>query len=67
MIIFKSKQKKFGDNLKTKLYGKRLYLTESVQNLGVKTDTNLTWQYHANDLSNSLQSGVAFLYPLKVF
>ena len=31
MIIFKSTQKKFEDNLKIKLSGKRLYPTESVK------------------------------------
>ena len=40
MVIFKSKQKKFEDDLKIKLCGKRLYPTESVKNLGVKSDTN---------------------------
>ena len=50
MVIFKSKQKKPEGELKIKLFGKRLYLTESVKWLGVKIDTNLTWQYHANHL-----------------
>ena len=45
MIIFKSKQKKFEDDLKIKLCGKRLYPTESVKYLGVKIDTNFSWQY----------------------
>ena len=40
MAIFKSKQKKFEDDLKIKLCGKRLYPTESVKYLGVKSDTN---------------------------
>ena len=31
MLIFKSKQKKLEGNLKLKLCGKRLYLTESVK------------------------------------
>ena len=39
MVIFKSKQKKFEDDLKIKLCGKRLYLTETMKYLGVKTDT----------------------------
>ena len=51
MVIFKSKLKKFEGNLKLKLPGKRLYPTKSVKYLGVKIDTNLTWQYHVNDLS----------------
>ena len=29
MVVFKSKQKKFEGDLKIKLYGKRLYTTES--------------------------------------
>ena len=46
MAIFKSKQKKFDGGLKIKLCGKRLYPIESVKYLGVKIDTNLSWQYH---------------------
>ena len=42
MVIFKCKQKKFEDDLKIKLCGRRLYLTESVKYLGVKIDTNLS-------------------------
>ena len=40
MVIFKSKQKKFEDDLKIKLCGKRLYPTESDKYLGVKIDAN---------------------------
>ena len=54
MVIFKSKQKKFEGDLKIKLCGIRLYPTESVKYLGVKIDTNLSWQYHVNDLSIKL-------------
>ena len=43
MVIFKSKQKTFEVNLKIKLFGKRVYLTESVKYLDVKIDTNLSW------------------------
>ena len=52
MVIFKSKQEKFEDDLK-KNCGKRLYPTERVKYLGVRTDTNLSWQY-VNDLSIKL-------------
>ena len=51
MVIFKSKQKKLEGDLKIKLYGKRLYPTDSVKYLAVKIDRNLTWQHHANDRS----------------
>ena len=54
MVIFKSKQKKLEDDLKIKLWGKRLYPTESVKYLHVKINTNLSWQYHVNDLSIKL-------------
>ena len=54
MVIFKSKQKKFEGDLKIKLCGKRLYPTESVKYLHVKINTNLSWQYHVNDLSIKL-------------
>ena len=50
MVTFKSTQKKFEGDLKIKLCGIRLYPTESVKYLGVKIDTNLSWQYHVNDL-----------------
>ena len=43
MVILKSRQKKFEGDLKIKLFGKRLYPTESVNYLGVKIDTNLSW------------------------
>ena len=41
LLIFKSKQKKLEGDLKIKLCGRRLYPTESIKYLGVKTDTNL--------------------------
>ena len=50
MVIFNSKQKKLEGDLKIKLCNKSLYPTESVKYLGVKIDTNLTWQHHVNDL-----------------
>ena len=54
MVIFKSKQKKFEGDLKPKLCGKTLYPIEYVKYLGVKIDTNFSWQYHVNDLSIKL-------------
>ena len=54
MVIFKSQQNKFEGDLKIKLCGKRLYPTESVKYMGVKIGTNLSRQYHLNDLSIKL-------------
>ena len=67
MVIFKSKQKKFEVTLKKKLSGKRLYPTESVKYLGVKIDTNLSWQYHVNDLSAKLNRANALLFKMRKY
>ena len=67
MVIFKSKQKKFEGDLRIKLCGKRLYPTESVKYLGVKIDTNLSWQYHVNDLSIKLNRVNALLFKLRKY
>ena len=64
MVIFKSKQKKFEADSKIKLGGKRLYPTDSVRYLVVKIDTNLSWQYHVNDLSIKLNR--ANVLPFKM-
>ena len=65
MVIFKSKQKKFEGDLKMKLCGKRLYHTESVKYIIVKIDTNLSWQYHVNDLSTKLNRANALLFKMR--
>ena len=67
MVIFKSKQKKFEGDLKIKLSGKRLYLTESVKYLGVKIDTNLSWQYQVNDLSAKLNRASPLLFKMRKY
>ena len=67
MVIFKSKQKKFEGDLKIILCGKRLYPTESVKYLGVKNDTNISWQYHVNDLSIKLNRANAILFKIRKF
>ena len=54
MVIFKSEQNKFQGDLKIKLCGKRLYPTESVKHMDVRIGTNLSRQYHLNDLSMKL-------------
>ena len=64
MEIFKSKEKKFDDDLRIKLCGERLYVLESVKYFGVKIDTNLSWQYHVNDLSIKLNRANALLFKM---
>ena len=65
MVIFKSKQKKFEDDLKIKLCGKRLCPTESVKYFGVKIDTNLSWQYHLDDLSIKINRANDLLFKMR--
>ena len=67
MVIFKSKQRTFEGDLKINLSGKRLYPTESVKYLGMKTDTNLSWQYHVNDLSVKLNRANALLFKMRKY
>ena len=67
MVIFKTKQNKFKADLKIKLFGKRLYPTESVKYLGVKINTNLSWQYHIHDLSIKLNGANALLFKMKKY
>ena len=64
MVIFKSKQKKFEDDLKITLFGKRSYPTENVKHLGAKIVTNFSWQFHVNDLSTELNRGNALLFKM---
>ena len=67
MVIFKFKQKKFEGDLKIKFCGKRLYPTESVEYLGVNIDTNLSWEYHVNDLSIKLNRANALHSKIRKF
>ena len=67
MVIFKSKQKKLKGDLKIRLYRKRLYPTESLKCLGVKIDTNLTWQHHVKDLSIKMNRVNALLFKIRKY
>ena len=59
-----SKQKKSEGDLKTKLYGKRLYPTESVKYLGVKINNNLSWKYNFNDIFIKLNRPNTLLFKI---
>ena len=67
MVIFKSNQNKFEADLKIKLCSKRLYPTEIVKYLGIKIYTNLSWQYHLNDLSIKLNRANALLFKMRKY
>ena len=65
MVIFKSKQKKLGGDLKIKLCGKRQYPTASIKYLRVKIDTNLTWRDHVSDLFIKLNRANVLLFKMR--
>ena len=65
MVILKFRQKKLEGDLKIKLCCKRLYTTKCVKYLGVKIDTNLTWQYHVNDPSIKLNRDNDLLFKIR--
>ena len=67
MVIFKSMLKKLETDLRIKLCSKRLYPAESVKHLGVKIDTNLSWQYHVNDLTITLNRANALLFKIRKY
>ena len=67
IVIFKSKQKKSEGDLKIKLSGKILCPTENVKYLGVKIDTNLSWQYHVNDLFVKLSRANALFFKMRKY
>ena len=50
---------------KVRLYGKRLYPTESVKYLEVKIDANLNWQCQVNDFSVKLNKANALLFIIR--
>ena len=65
--VKKTEHKKFEGDLKIKLCGKRLYSSESGKYLGVKIDTNFSWQYHVNDLSIKLNRANALLFKMRKY
>ena len=52
LVIFKSPRKVLSDEIKIKLTGKRLYPSNSVKHLGVRTDKFLYWHNIHNQVNN---------------
>ena len=61
LIIFKPKRKPLDFNMKIKLNGKRLYPTDSVKYLGVKSDSKLNWKSHINATPTKLNQANTML------
>ena len=65
LVIFKQKRKLLDHRIKVKLNRKRLYPTPSVKYRGVKTDANLHWHNHKNDLAAKLNIANALLFKIR--
>ena len=66
-MIFKSQQNKFKSYSKIYLSCKQVYHPESVKYLGVKSDTNLSWQFHAHNFSITLNRAKALLFKIRKY
>ena len=53
--------------MKIKLNGKRLYPTDSVKYLGVKTDSKFNWKSHVNATATKLNRANPTLYKARDF
>ena len=60
-------KKQLDIGLKLKLNGKRLYPTNSVKYLGVKTDEHLTWKQHIDGISTELNKANPMLSKIGHF
>ena len=66
-VLFKSSRKLLDAPLKQKLDGKRLYPTNSVKYLGIKTDENFNWKQQISDIAINLNKAIAILTTLRHF
>ena len=67
VILFKTKHKTCGTDLRLKLSRKRLYKTKYLRYLGIKIDENLNWKVHIHDLASKLNRANAILAKLRHF
>ena len=67
MLIFKFEQMKFEGDLKINLCGKRIYPIESVKYLGVKINTNLSWQCQVTDRFIKLNRTNALFFEIRKY
>ena len=67
VALFKSVRKQTEATLKLKLNGKRLYTTNSVKYLGIKTDENLNWHEQINNVAVKLNRANAMLSKVRHF
>ena len=64
LVIFKHQRKKLNSPMKIKLNRKRLYPSQSVKYLDIKTDENLNWKRHIYDIAIKLNRANNALLPI---
>ena len=67
VILFKTKHKTYDTDLRLKSSRKRLYKTNYLRYLGIKTDENLNWKFHIHNLASKLNGAHAILAKLRHF
>ena len=67
IILFKTSNKNYDADLKTKLCRKRIHASPSVKYLGVFIDENLNWKIHIKEISMKLIKDNAMLSKLRHF
>ena len=67
LIIFKPKWKPLDFNMKIRLNGKRLYPTDLVRYLGVKTDSKLNRKIHFDAIATKLNRANVMLFKVRDF
>ena len=67
LIIFKPKWKPLDFNMKIRLNGQRLYPTDLVRYLGVKTDSKLNRKIHFDAIATKLNRANVMLFKVRDF
>ena len=67
MAFFRHQRKMIGSEIKIKLSRKRLYPTDSVKYLGIRTDENSNWKHHLTYIATKLNRGNALLFKIRNF
>ena len=67
VILFKSKNKQLGTELKHRSYRKWLYTTTHVKYFGILIDDKLNWNIHTNNIVSKLLIGNSILSKLRCY
>ena len=65
LVFFKSPRKTLSDEIKIKLSGKRLYLSNLVKYIGVRIDKFLHWHNQKNNITMKLNRAKALLLKIR--